>query len=111
MWAPDGHVSWLEAALTRLPGTQGSQWQFELAFRELPGPLTVAGPRRTCTGFRKPLRPNHVAIRRCAGRPRRSTLEKYAQDVIDTVLKAWVDLAPLVDDDAPFMGAGSSTTG
>ncbi len=59
MWAPDGHVSWLEAALTRLPGTP---WiPVALPSRRSgkpPGPLTVAGPRRTCTGFRKPPRPN-----------------------------------------------------
>ena len=58
-WAPDGHVSWLEVALTRLPGTAGGpSGTSELAFRETPEPLTVAGPRRTCTGFRQPLRPN-----------------------------------------------------
>ena len=83
MWAPDGHVSWLEAALTRLPGTpSGFQWHVESAFREPPGPLTVAGPRRTCTGFRQPLRPNHVAttmgrplpnVNSGAGAPRRLT--------------------------------------
>ena len=58
LWAPDGHVSWLEAAGARLPGTRvGPSGTSESAFRKKPGPLTVAGPRRIHTGFREPPRP------------------------------------------------------
>ena len=42
---------------TRLPGTPAyPSGIVEPAYRVLPGPLTVAGPRRTLTGFRAPLR-------------------------------------------------------
>ena len=97
MWAPDGHVSWLEAALTRLPGTlwvpvalpsrrsgrtsrtshSGGAPQASGHVVPFVGPTghefmhvkhvhnrewrlvrLEPLPRRTCTGFRKPPRPN-----------------------------------------------------
>ena len=47
-----GQVSWLEAALPAFPGVGTPSGMGGQAFRDVLGPLTVAGPRRIHTGFR-----------------------------------------------------------
>jgi hypothetical protein len=46
-----GQVSWLEAAVLAFPGIEAPSGSHEHGFRGFLGPLTVAGPRRTFTGF------------------------------------------------------------
>ena len=47
-----GHVSWLEAARFSFPEPRLQWIKSNRRSGIAPGPLTVAGPRRSCTGFR-----------------------------------------------------------